>query len=47
MTTRIALFLVCTFALVVLADRIWLAGGLPLYLVRQMVALVDWVVFWE
>ncbi|MDO5612859.1 MAG: hypothetical protein Q4G14_06395 [Paracoccus sp. (in: a-proteobacteria)] len=47
MNTRIAAFIVCLFAAVLLADAIWLDGTLPVYLIRQMVALVDWVAFWN
>ncbi|MDO5632932.1 MAG: hypothetical protein Q4G22_14015 [Paracoccus sp. (in: a-proteobacteria)] len=47
MSTKIAAFLVCIFAAVLLADRIWLDGTLPVYLVRQMAALVDWITFWN
>ena len=47
MTTRIAIILVLIFAAALLADHLWLDGGLPLYLLRQFTLLVNWVTFWD
>ncbi|MCQ0971686.1 hypothetical protein MLD63_14780 [Paracoccus sp. TK19116] len=47
MTNQIAIALGVLIIGVLIADRQWLQGDLPLALARQMAALVEWVSFWR
>ncbi|MFI0395453.1 hypothetical protein [Paracoccus jiaweipingae] len=47
MTNGIALTLALMVLAVFAVDAIWLGGGLPVFMGRKLLALIEWVEFWR
>lgn len=47
MTNRIAFVLVLLIAAAFVADRVWFGGELPVFLLKQLGRLTEWMAFWR
>lgn len=47
MTNQIAVFLGMVIILAFVVDALFYGGTLPLFLMRQFAALIEWVSFWR